>query len=184
MVGVSLFQLWSLAFFRVSLSFFYLWILSFAFLFFESLWILMSRISRVFFSLSLSLSLWFDFYLFLVSGGFHWRFRAIVRLLWSSASQFRVLRRYFITLNSYPLFGCWENFRIFYQDIEILYIFLYCSGGLNWSKLNRDIWSLNTSSPRSTPRRLPPPPFPTSSNDATSKSSPPNPPPLPQPKLF
>ena len=58
MVGVSLFQLWSLAFFRVSLSFFYLWILSFAFLFFETLWILMSRISRV--SLSLSL-IWFLF---------------------------------------------------------------------------------------------------------------------------
>ena len=137
-------QLWSLAFFRVSLSFFYLWILSFAFLFFESLWILISRFSRVSLSLSLSLSLWFDFYLFLVSGGFHWRFRAIVWLLSSSTSQFRVPRRYFITLNSYPLFGCWENVRIFYQDIEILHIFLYCSGELNFSKSNRDIWSLNS----------------------------------------
>ena len=61
MVGVSLFQLWSLAFFRVSLSFFYLWILSFAFLFFESLWILMSRISRVSLSLSDLIFIYFWF---------------------------------------------------------------------------------------------------------------------------
>ncbi len=99
-------------------------------IFFESLWILISRIIRVSLSLSLSLlSLSFDLLLF---------FRRIPS---KNSSPCSIIDAFSLTIScastvyhySYPLFGCWENLGIgitfeFFLQFVAVFVVLYLLG--------------------------------------------------------